>query len=60
MTVKHPLAITLVAVFALIHLSFYLSAVKTDHLQHFFVEGTIQKEKTLDYSQVPNGAQDVL
>jgi hypothetical protein len=55
--VKHPLAKVLLAVFALIHLSFYVSAVATDHLQHFFVEGTIQDEKTLDYSQIPNGAQ---
>ncbi|MCH7989461.1 MAG: DUF2029 domain-containing protein [Planctomycetes bacterium] len=54
---KHPLAKVLLAVFALIHLSFYVSATATDHLQHFFVEGTIQDEKTLDFSQIPNGAQ---
>lgn len=43
--------------FVLGHLSFYLSALQTDHLQHLFMAGTIQAEKTLDYSQIPNGAR---
>lgn len=45
------------ALFVAIHLSYYVSALWTDHLLVFFPWDAIQTEKTLDYSQVPNGAQ---
>lgn len=48
------------AVFAALHLSYYVSALWTDHLLIFFPWDAVQAEKTLDYSQVPNGAQTFL
>lgn len=48
---------TLLVLFAAVHLSFYVSVLFTDHLQTFYPRGTIQDEKTLDYSQIPNGAR---
>ena len=42
--------------FFAVHLSFYASALVTDHNRTLFPQGEIQQIKTLDYSQVPNGA----
>ena len=42
--------------FFAVHLSFYASALVTDHLRYLYPQGEIQQIKTLDYSQVPNGA----
>ena len=47
----------LLAPFLAIHLSFYVSALATNTYKHIYPQGEIQDIKTLDYSQVPNGAK---
>jgi len=47
----------LLGIFVAIHISYYVSALETNHLKAFFPQGTIQNQKTLDYYQVPNGAE---
>lgn len=50
----------LILLFLVIHLSFYVATLWTDHLQLFYPQGTIQKNKTLDYTTIPNGARTFL
>ena len=43
-----------IGLFVAIHLSYYVSALGTDHLLWFFPWDAIQSEKTMDYSQIPH------
>ena len=43
-----------IGLFVAIHLSYYASALRTDHLLWFFPWDAIQTEKTMDYSQIPH------
>ena len=43
-----------IGLFVAIHLFYYASALRTDHLLWFFPWDAIQSEKTLDYSQIPH------
>ena len=47
-----------IGLFVAIHLSYYVSALATDHLQRFFPWDAIQSEKTMDYSQIPHAVKE--
>ena len=49
--------ILFLALFWAIQLSFYVSTLATDSYKYLYPQGEIQDIKTLDYSQVPNGAK---
>lgn len=49
--------VVLLGLFFAVHLSFYVSALGTNSYKHVYPQGEIQDVKTLDYSQVPNGAK---
>lgn len=47
-----------IGIFVAVHLSYYASALRTDHLLWFFPWDAIQSEKTLDYSQIPHAVRE--